>query len=53
MQENEVDHLIKIRRWLDACARFMEGSMRLTDYDIEGINRVVDIMRSSSKEGEK
>jgi len=53
MQENEADHLIKIGRWLYACDRFMEASKRLTDYDIEGINRVVDIMRSSSKEGEK
>lgn len=53
MEENEVDHMIKISRWLDACVRFMEASKRLTDHDIDGINRVVDIMRSSSKEDEK
>ena len=47
MQENEVDHLIKINRWLYACARFIEASKELTDYDIEGINRVIDIMKSS------
>ena len=47
MQENEVDHLIKINLWLYACARFIEASKSLTDYDIDGINHVVDIMRSS------
>ena len=46
MQENEADHVIKISRWLDACGRFMEASKVLTDYDIEGINRVIDIMKS-------
>ena len=47
MQENKADHLIKINRWLYACARFIEASKELTDYDIDGINHVVDIMRSS------
>lgn len=52
MQENEADHVIKIIRWLDACARFMEASKELTDYDIDGISRVVDIMRSMAEKSQ-
>ena len=52
MQENEVDHLIKINRWLYACARFIEASKSLTDYDIDGIQRVVDIMKSMAEKSQ-